>query len=57
MRLIRLVYTDQNDFDQSIKLFRARSSYTIQSTTGGNSLTFRTGVLMCLFGVCNLGPA
>ena len=24
---------------------------------GGNSLTFRTGVLMCLFGVCNLGEA
>ena len=26
---LRLVYIDQNDFDQSIILFRERSSYTI----------------------------
>ena len=38
--VLRPVYIDQKDFDQSIELFKARSSYTIQSTTGGKLLDF-----------------
>ena len=32
---LRPVYIDQNNFNQSIKLFRARSSYTINQPQGG----------------------